>query len=405
MSIFEDIKKVLEEDNKLHPSDGSKIGYAIDHFGLTIEDILECSEHAELSPVGVVEFLISAEASGKDVMAATKLLKDYVVEQKELSEQERKEEYLKNSSFAHIEEFQNKIKESENKEIIHSGFKTLDKVLDGGLYEGLYLVGAIPSLGKTTMIMQMADNVAKQGRDVLIFSLEMSRFELMAKSVSRCTVYEMKNAGATNMDLKTARDITVGSRYKQYSHTERKLISLAINRFGTFSKHLYVVEGMGDIGAKDIGNKIQEHIDMTGNVPIVVIDYLQILEPWDVRASDKQNTDKTVKELWKISREFETVVIAISSFNRATYNSKVSFGAFKESGSLEYGADVAIGLQLEGAGDADFDSTEAKNRNPRRVEAVILKNRGGRTGDTLCFEYFPQYNLFKDKGLKGESFV
>lgn len=405
MNLFDEVKEALEKENTLHPSDGSKIGYAIDHYGLTIEDILECSEHAELSPVGVVEFLISAEASGKNVDAATKLLKDYVVEQKELSEQEKKEAYLKQSSFAHLEAFQQKVKDSENKQVIRTGFNTLDEVLDGGLYEGLYLVGAIPSLGKTTMIMQIADFIARQNRDVLIFSLEMSRFELMAKSISRLTVYSMKDAGASNEDLKSARDITVGSRYKFYSHMEKKLIALATNKFAQFAKHLFVVEGMGDIGALDISKKVQEHIEMTGNVPVVVIDYLQILEPWDVRASDKQNTDKTVKELWKISREYDTIILAISSFNRATYNSRVSFGAFKESGSLEYGADVAIGLQLEGAGDADFDSTEAKNRTPRKVEAVILKNRGGKTGDTVLFDYFPKVNLFRDRGLKGESFV
>jgi replicative DNA helicase len=63
-------------------------------------------------------------------------------------------------------------------------------LLDDGLYEGLYIVGAMSSLGKTTFVTQIGDQIANNGTDVLIFSLEMSRYELMAKSISRLTLTE-----------------------------------------------------------------------------------------------------------------------------------------------------------------------------------------------------------------------
>ena len=99
-------------------------------------------------------------------------------------------------------------------------------------------------------------------------------------------------------------------------------------------------------------------------------------------------------ELKRISRDFKTPVIGISSFNRDNYNNAVSMQAFKESGAIEYSSDVLIGLQLKGAGDKDFDPTEAKKKNPREVELVILKNRNGQTGAKVPFEFYPMFNYF-----------
>lgn len=72
--------------------------------------------------------------------------------------------------------------------------------------------------------------------------------------------------------------------------------------------------------------------------------------------------------------------------------------AFKESGSLEYGSDVLIGLQLNGAGGKNFDANEAKRKNPREIELVILKNRNGSTGDKIELEYYPLFNYFTEPG-------
>ena len=58
--------------------------------------------------------------------------------------------------------------------------------------------------------------------------------------------------------------------------------------------------------------------------------------------------------------------------------------------------DVLIGLQLSGVGQKDFDVNEAKKQTPREVEAVILKNRNGATGDTLHYAYYSMFNKFLD---------
>lgn len=310
--------------------------------------------------------------------------------------QAQKEAYLKNSTAHYLQSFVNGIADSVDTPYIPTGFKKLDSVLDGGLYEGLYIVGAISSLGKTTIITQIADQIAQAGTDVLIFSLEMARAEIMAKSISRHTLQSVLATGGDIRNAKTARGITTGKRYIDYSQTERDLINSSIMEYSKYAQNIYISEGVGDIGAEQIRETVQKHILFTGKTPVVIIDYLQILAPYSERATDKQNTDKAVMELKRISRDYKTPVIGISSFNRANYKEAVTMEAFKESGAIEYSSDILIGLQLKGAGKKDFDANEAKRKDPREIELVILKNRNGRTGDSLNFNFYPLFNYFEE---------
>lgn len=313
------------------------------------------------------------------------------------AEQAQREAYLSTSTAHYLQSFIDGIADSVNTPYIPTGFKGLDTVLDGGLYEGLYIVGAISSLGKTTLITQIADQIAQAGHDVLIFSLEMARAEIMAKSISRHTLQQVLSSGGDIRNAKTTRGITTGKRYENYSKTERELINGAIVAYSQYAEHIYISEGIGDIGAEQIRDTVKQHTLFTGNTPVVIIDYLQILAPYSERATDKQNTDKAVMELKRISRDFKTPVIGISSFNRANYSVAVTMEAFKESGAIEYSSDVLIGLQLKGAGKKDFDANEAKKKSPREIELVILKNRNGSTGDKLGFRYYPLFNYFEEE--------
>lgn len=307
-----------------------------------------------------------------------------------------KEKYLETSTDHYIQDFLNGIADSVNTPCVSTGFSKLDEVLDGGFYEGLYIVGAISSLGKTTLVTQIADQVASKGHDVLIFSLEMARGEIMAKSISRHTIMEVLQTGGDTKNAKTVRGVTAGNRYEKYNSTEKELIKSAVQAYSGYAKHIYITEGVGDLGVQQIRETVEKHTRYTGNTPLVIVDYLQILAPANERATDKQNTDKAVMELKRISRDFKTPVIGISSFNRDNYNNAVSMQAFKESGAIEYSSDILIGLQLKGAGDKDFNPTEAKKKNPREIELVILKNRNGQTGAKVPFEFYPMFNYFME---------
>ena len=339
------------------------------------------------------------EALQKDKGAFTEYIQQIIEEaqsENKAKEDAEREEYLKTSTAYKLQNFINGIADSVNTPCIPTGFNKLDSLLEGGLYEGLYFVGALNSLGKTTFCTQMVDQIAEQGYDVLIFSLEMASSEIMAKSISRLTLLDVLQNGGKTSDAKTDRGITVGSRYKNYSKTEKELIQRAMQTYSTYADRIYIHEGVGDIGADQVREVIKKHIRITGKKPVVLIDYLQILAPADVRATDKQNTDKAVLELKRISRDYKIPVIAVSSLNRSNYKGQISCEAFKESGAIEYTCDVLIGLEFERAGEKDYNERVEKCKNPRSINLAILKNRHGKTGGGINYEYYTLFNYFKE---------
>ncbi|MBR3046027.1 MAG: toprim domain-containing protein [Oscillospiraceae bacterium] len=281
-------------------------------------------------------------------------------------------------------------------EAIATGFADLDKALDGGLFAGLYILGAVSSLGKTTFLLQMADQIAAGGTDVLYFSLEMSANELIAKSVSRQT-YQL--CGGDVKMAKTVRGITTKSRYPGYSGAEWKLIDQAVLAYQKYADKLYYYEGIGDLGVREIRQKTEEHMRLTGRTPVVMIDYLQIMAPYDMRASDKQNTDKAILELKRMSRDCGLPVFVISSLNRESYSiGEIEMRAFKESGAIEYGSDVLMGLQVQGMDEKQDNQkkiAQEKQHAIRNVEVKILKNRNGQTGDKIGLRYYALFNCFE----------
>lgn len=311
------------------------------------------------------------------------------------------EVHNKNSASFRLQDFVDGMKAGADTPYVSTGFEELDRELDGGLYSGLYILGAISSMGKTTFLLQIADQIAQSGKDVLYFSLEMAASELISKSISRHT---HQLCDGKKRKAKTARGITTASRYKNYSLEEKMLIEDAITAYGAYANHLYLYEGIGDIGVERIKELVMEHKELTGNIPLIFIDYLQILAPYDLRASDKQNTDKSVLELKRLSRDFKTTVMCISSFNRDNYLSEVNMAAFKESGAVEYGSDILMALQPQGMQAGSIKDEQKKNAElikkckgseERDIELVILKNRNGRTGGKVNFTYYSLFNCFE----------
>ena len=294
-----------------------------------------------------------------------------------------------------------------------TGFRDLDAILDGGFYSGLYIVGAISSLGKTTFILQVADYVAAHGQDVLYFSLEMSAYEIMGKSFSRLT-HEIAERQHNKELARPIRDILTGSRRQRLSVEQNNAILQAADEYRKNAEHLHILESVGTKTAEDIRKDVERHHRLTGNWPLVIVDYLQILKAADPHMTDKQATDAAVLTLKQISRDYDIPVFCVSSFNRDNYFSPINMTAFKESGAVEYSADVLLGLQYYGMDLDRNESSEKSDKRRRRLDALrrarnedskagrpvfiqarILKNRNGTKGDCF-FKYFNRYNHYED---------
>ena len=355
----------------------------------------------ELARMGVQHTVFSVsgawhdpnEALTQDREAFTNKIANLVNVDTEALELEQ-QAYQTASNFHHLLGFLQSI--DTDTPFIPTGFRHLDRIMGDGLYEGLYIVGAVPSLGKTAFTLQIADQIAGRGQDILFICLEMSRREMIARTLSRLTLlYAQENNLDQKKIPKTGRDITTKSRYEGYDQEDETAIHQAIIHYEKFSERMYMIESLGEIKASEIRDLVRKHILFTGNRPVVIVDYLQILSPADPRASDKSNMDTAVKELKHISRDYKIPVLAISSLNRASYDEELTFQAFKESGAIEYGSDVLMGLFYDG--ESKEARREEKKKPMRRVKLVVLKNRHGEVGEEVAYSYYPKYGYFKEE--------
>lgn len=290
---------------------------------------------------------------------------------------------------------------------ISTGFKWLDRAIGGGLFPRLYVIGAISSLGKTTFALQIADYVAASGHDVLIFSLEMPMEDLIGRSISRLTYLMAKAEG--NMRLaKTELEITALEKYARYTDDEREAIKTAYSQYEAYAQDtLSIYTGRHTVG--EIRAKTEAYINATGHKPLVVIDYMQWINPMPdkQRATVREQINDTVDRLAAMRRELKIPVIAISSFNRNSYNTTADNSAFKESGDIEYTADctMALELDIERRGNASKVTNAAKQdtidalageKGVRAIKLTFLKNRGNKIGEKVYFKYDARYNHFEE---------
>lgn len=239
------------------------------------------------------------------------------------------------------------------REIYPTGFSAIDKELSdtkeepGGLVpKGLYVIGAISAIGKSTFVLQIADQMATQGIPVLYATLEMTTEELASKSISRYTATMATGATPERMK-KSEMGVRSRNRWKHYTSAEQAHImnaQAAYSLNGT-GKIAFLEQKPGErISVSDIRITALEMKEKAGESPVVVVDYLQLLPPTDTHATDKANMDMAITDMKSLAMELSAPVICISSFNRSSYTAKVSTAAFKESGAIEYTADAVIAL-------------------------------------------------------------
>lgn len=275
-----------------------------------------------------------------------------------------------------------------------TGFDNLDKE-SGGLYPGLYVIAAISSLGKTTFSHQIADNLATAGHDVLFFSMEQSRLELVTKSITRTMAQKDKKAAVTSLEIRKG-------------NLSDQVKTAAIKYKNAVGDRMNIIEGNFNCNISFIGEYIRNYVRRNESSPIVFVDYLQILQPVEDarRASIRETIDSTVTELKRLSRELNLTVFVISSVNRSNYLTPIDFESLKESGGIEYTADVIWGLQLKCLNDPVFAEEKkikekrekiriAKAATPRQIELVCLKNRYGRSSYNCYFDYYSALDLYE----------
>lgn len=267
-----------------------------------------------------------------------------------------------------------------------TGFSFLDS--EQKFLPGLYVIGGIPAVGKTTFTWQMLEQIASKGETCIFCSYEMSKVEIFAKSISRSLFKDF----ATEL---TAANILAG-KFGKFLKDETLTgePSIVVENFVNSDDDLRVLETNKKID--ELLEQLKKICESCKRPPIIAIDYLQIIP--SAKDTIKMAVDDTIRRIKDFQRETNSTFIVISSFNRQNYKATVEFESFKESGGIEYSADVVWGLQFYREDDKVLTAVELEQMKkdiPRKINLKCLKNRYGGNYDCY-FKYYPAADYFEN---------
>lgn len=266
---------------------------------------------------------------------------------------------------------------------IQTGFADLDAAIGGGLRPGINIVMAPPGNGKTTVALQMGDNMVAGGQEVILFSAEMAAEDILSKILSRHSL-------ATGVPMDANEILALGQR-EDGAEVAAALMAVYL----PYAQHMIIVPRERIDSSDTIGHIVGKYCDSTGRKPVVIIDYLQILATKFPQGTDKQSVDAMLAKIGDVASKYGIAVILICSINRESYTKKMTISSCKDSGTIEYAAETIMALDYT-------DSTKgsdywAKNPDqPREVSIYLLKNRFGRMGAKIDLRFYAKYNYFEE---------
>lgn len=262
---------------------------------------------------------------------------------------------------------------------LETGFSDFDQLTGGLQNSELIILAARPSMGKTALAMNIAEHVALQlSVPVLFVSLEMSALELGDRLL--CSAAEVNGHRLRNGAL---------------THEERrKLVQTAAE---VSQAPLYIDDSpsrtMTEIGANARRLKRRE------NLGLVVIDYLQLIEPDNPRDPRQEQVAKIARRLKGLARELDVPVLCLAQLNRqveATRDNKPQLSHLRESGAIEQDADVVMFVHRE---EYYQSNEEDRQRVHGEADLLVRKQRNGPTGDIkLAWAHeFTRFHNFSPK--------
>lgn len=282
---------------------------------------------------------------------------------------------------------------------IKTGFSNLDAHLS--IMPGIYVLGAMPGSGKTTFAQQLGEQIAASGKPVIYYTLEQRKIDFLLKSLSR------ESFVVNPKDAVSAQNLCFGVADNDTYITER--FDDLCKRYTDKELKFYIMESAFGLNVSALVGNIEQCIKQLSDLPVVVVDYLQIISVDGANTSQRDAVDRIIEQLKRLQQQYKLTIILISSISRSNYTESLSIDSFKESGKIEYTADVILGMQYSVVHNSRFtnenisqkrDAIAAEaSKTDRNVELVCLKNRFGNTF-TCSFTYHCAYNYFEPSNGK-----
>jgi replicative DNA helicase len=253
-----------------------------------------------------------------------------------------------------------------------TGFRDLDKKLGGLQAANLVVVASRPSMGKSTLVSNIATNVAMTGGTVAIFSLEMSREEIVQRLL--CSTGRVDS-----MKLRTGQ---LGPQlWQKVVHAASKMYQIPV--YIDDSPQLTVT----DIRAKS------RRLRRAHGLQLIIIDYLQLMQGL-ARENRQQEIAEISRSLKNLARELDVPILAVSQLNRSLESredKRPRLGDLRESGAIEQDADIVMFIYRH-----EYYHPEAQDTKGL-AEVIVAKHRSGSTG-MVQMTFLPEFTLFSDLG-------
>lgn len=306
------------------------------------------------------------------------------VEAVELAEKEifNLRERNSNSDFKHVggiitEVYENlwEIYEGNTERGIGTGYNAIDDILGGMRRAEYILLAARPSIGKTALAINIAQNLITQNKSVAFFSLEMSKEQLVERLLRGMALVENDRLLKRN-----------GKKMQQKDWD--KLLNTANY---IYNKNLYI----DDNPSATVGEmqSMCRKLKRTKGLNLVIIDYLQLIQS-NIKGSRREQVEQVSRDLKRMAKELNVPVLVISSLSRAnmTRESKIPvLSDLRETGQIEFDADVVMFIHRE------YYYKPSETELKHDADIIVAKNRNGEIGRAKL-NWFAEYTRFMSKG-------
>ena len=259
---------------------------------------------------------------------------------------------------------------------VPSGFADLDDLTAGFQRSDLIIIAGRPSMGKTALAMNIAENAAiRENLTVAVFSMEMPAVQLSMRSLS-----SLSGINASMLHTGRLGEGTEGEEnWKRLSHALDLLDGA----------HIYIdaTSGVSPLQISAISRRMYQD---TG-LDLIIVDYLQLLQMKDSQANRATELANITRELKFLARELEVPIIALSQLNRdaeSRPNKRPIMADLRDSGAIEQDADVILGVYRDQMYTPD-------TRDYGTAEVIILKHRNGDTG-TIKLRFVNECTRFEN---------
>lgn len=259
---------------------------------------------------------------------------------------------------------------------VPSGFLDLDYKTNGLQKTDLILIAARPSMGKTAFSLNIAHNAAMKGKHVALFSLEMSKEQLIQRMISAESRVELSKLKNGNLDE------------EEWPRVIQAMDALSKTR-------IYIDDTPG-INMVELRSKCRR-LKMDKGLDLVLIDYLQLMESDSRSENRQQEISKISRSLKILAKELDCPVIALSQLSRAPEqrsDHRPMLSDLRESGAIEQDADMVMFLYRD-----EYYNEDSEDKNI--AEVIIAKHRNGEVG-TIKLAWIGQYQLFHNLAQKRE---